>query len=238
MITGASRGLGAAIARELASRGHAVILNYRSDHEAAQALCAEIEAAGGQASRVAFDVTCAEACERALDEVLEEGAVDILVNNAGLHIDAPFAALDRADWQQVIQTNLDSFFHVTQPLIVPMTKQRWGRVITMGSIAGVIGNPGQVNYSAAKAGLHGATKALAQEVGRRNVTVNLVAPGFVETDMTAELDPEYVAKTLEFVPLGRMARPEEVAKVVAFLASEDASYVSGQIINVNGGLRG
>lgn len=239
LVTGASRGLGAQISRELAARGHEVLVNYRSNEGAAQALVEEIRQAGGQAKAIAFDVTQRERCAERLGAELDEGgAVEIVVNNAGLHIDTPFAGMEPEDWSSVMATNLDAFYNVTHPLILPMMKKRWGRIINIGSVAGVVGNRGQVNYSAAKAGLHGATKALAQELGRRNITVNAVAPGLVETEMVEDMDPEHKARALDIVALRRMAKPQEIAKVVAFLASDDASYVSGQIINVNGGLAG
>lgn len=239
LVTGASRGLGCDIARELASRGHEVLVNYRSNQGAADALVQEIVRAGGSAKALAFDVTERETCSKVLEAELDEaGPIEIVVNNAGLHVDTPFAGMEPEDWSKVIATNLDSFYNVTQPLIFAMMKKRWGRVINIGSVAGVVGNRGQVNYSAAKAGLHGATKALAQELGRRNITVNAVAPGLVETEMVDDMDPEHKARALEIVSLRRMAKPVEIAKVVGFLASEDASYISGQIINVNGGLAG
>lgn len=238
LVTGASRGLGAEISRELAGRGFELLLNYRRNEAAAQAVVAEIEQAGGQARAIAFDVCDREACARALEAELERGAVEVVVNNAGLHIDTPFAGMEPEDWSKVMATNLDAFYNVTHPLVLGMMKRRWGRIINIGSVAGVVGNRGQVNYSAAKAGLHGATKALAQELGRRNITVNAVAPGLIETEMVEDMDPEHKARALEIVALRRMAKPSEIAKVVAFLASEDASYISGQILNVNGGLAG
>lgn len=239
LVTGASRGLGSEISRTLASQGHEVVINYRKNESAARELAAQIQGDGGRASILAFDVTERQACAQALEEELaQRGPIEIVVNNAGLHIDTPFAGMEPEDWTKVISTNLDAFYNVTHPLILGMMKQRWGRVINIGSVAGVVGNRGQVNYSAAKAGLHGATKALAQELGRRNITVNAVAPGLVETEMVDDMDPEHKARALEIVALRRMAKPSEIAKVVAFLASEDASYVSGQIINVNGGLAG
>lgn len=234
MITGASRGIGAAIAEQLASAGHPVILNYRSNHEAAATVQQRIRAAGGVAELLAFDVADGEASDRAMNELLGSGReIGILVNNAGISIDAAFPALERDAWTNVLGPTLDGFYNVTRPLVMPMVRRRWGRIINISSVSGLIGNRGQVNYSAAKAGLIGATKALAKELGKRKITVNAVAPGLIETDMVGDAPIE---KLLEHVPMRRIGKPREVAELVEFLASERAAYITGQVIAIDGGL--
>jgi 3-oxoacyl-[acyl-carrier protein] reductase len=233
LVTGASRGIGAAIAEELAAAGHGLLLNYRSNHEAAEAVKARIEAAGGLAELLPFDVADAEASAAALDELLaSDKAVSILVNNAGLSADAPFPALEREAWDKVLRPTLDGFYNVTRPLVMPMVRRRFGRIISMSSVSGIIGNRGQVNYSAAKAGIIGATKALARELAKRKITVNAVAPGLIETDMAQEAPAEMI----KHIPMRRMGSAAEVAKLVGFLASEHAAYITGQVIAIDGGL--
>jgi 3-oxoacyl-[acyl-carrier protein] reductase len=233
LVTGASRGIGAAIASQLAADGYAILINYRSNHAAAQAVCERIIAAGGIAELLPFDVADADASAAAIDSVLDAGKiVDVLINNAGIHADAPFPALERAAWDNVLRPTLDGFYNVTRPLVMPMVRRRRGRIISMSSISGLIGNRGQVNYSAAKAGIIGATKALARELAKRHITVNAVAPGLIETEMThGSAD-----KMLELIPMRRMGTAEEVAKLVGFLASDAASYITGQVIAIDGGI--
>ena len=235
LITGGSRGIGAAIAAALARAGHPIVLNYHSNETAALATKAAIEAAGGMVELARFDVADATQTAEAVSRLVadEERPIGILVNTAGVARDAAFPALEQDDWQRVTRTTLDGFFHVTRPLVMPMVRRRWGRIINISSVSGVIGNRGQVNYSAAKAGLIGATRALAQEVAHRGVTVNAIAPGLIETDMTASAPKDVI---LNLIPMRRFGRVEEVASLAAYLASDDASYITGQVIGVNGGL--
>lgn len=234
LVTGASRGIGAAIAKRLAKEGHHVLVNYRERADAAEAVVTDITRNGGSAETIAFDVRDGASVEGALAPLLAQGAVDILVNNAGITRDGVFASMSESDWQDVVRTSLDGFFHVTRPLVLPMILQRFGRIVIITSVSGQIGSRGQVNYSAAKAGLIGATRALAREVAQKGVTVNAVAPGFIATDMTQDLDPAVVQQ----VPARRMGTPEEVAALVAYLAGEEAGYVTGQVLGINGGLAG
>ena len=238
LITGASRGIGAAIAKELARAGHPVIVQYKSNDDAAHAVKEAIEKDGGRAELARFDVVDSDATNAAIAKLLEAGPIGVLVNNAGITADAPFPAMTLAQWQTVTRTTLDGFYNVTQPLVMPMVRARKGRIVNIASVSGVIGNRGQVNYSAAKAGLIGATKALAQEMAKRNVTVNAVAPGPVETDMfqgaLAQGTP--LDEVLKHIPMRRIGKVEDVAAIEAFLCSDAAGYITGQVIGVNGGM--
>jgi len=235
LVTGASRGIGAAIAEALSRAGHPVVLNYRSSEEAARAVAARIAAGGGRAELCPFDVSDAHATAAALEELLSDEAnpVGILVNNAGIARDAPFPALAPEAWEAVTRTTLDGFYNVTRPLVMPMVRRRFGRIINISSVSGLLGNRGQVNYAAAKAGLIGATRALAQELASKGVTVNAIAPGLIDTDMIAGAPVEELLKR---IPARRLGKPEEVASLAAYLASEEAAYITGQVIGVNGGL--
>jgi 3-oxoacyl-[acyl-carrier protein] reductase len=234
LVTGGSGGIGAAICRKLAAQGCDVLVHANSNLDKAESLAAEIRTAGGRARAIAFDVTDAAAARAALERELEDGAIQVLVNNAGTIADGPFAGMSLKQWASVIDVSVDGFYNVTQPLTLPMIRTRWGRIINIGSVAGIVGNRGQVNYAAAKGALHAATKALALEVASRGITVNAVAPGFIATAMIEGLfDPEMVRK---LVPMQRVGKPEEVAELVGFLASDAAAYISGQVISINGAM--
>ncbi len=234
LVTGGSGGIGSAICRRLAADGYSVIVHANGNLDKAQAVAADIAARGGQAQAVAFDVTDAAATAAALEALLEAGPIQVLVNNAGIHDDAVFPGMQLAQWQRVLDVSLNGFFHVTQPLTMPMIRTRWGRIITITSVAAVAGNRGQVNYSAAKGALHAATKSLALEVASRGITVNAVAPGIINTAMT---EGSFSAELIQqMVPMKRAGKAEEVADLVGFLASEQAAYISGQIISINGGM--
>lgn len=234
LVTGGSGGIGSAICRRLAADGYSVIVHANGNLDKAQAVAADIAARGGRAQAVAFDVTDAAATAAALEALLEAGPIQVLVNNAGIHDDAVFPGMQLAQWQRVLDVSLNGFFHVTQPLTMPMIRTRWGRIITITSVAAVAGNRGQVNYSAAKGALHAATKSLALEVASRGITVNAVAPGIINTAMT---EGSFSAELIQqMVPMKRAGKAEEVADLVGFLASEQAAYISGQIISINGGM--
>lgn len=236
LVTGGSRGIGKAICLRLAREGYSILLNYRSRDEEAQQTAALIEATGVKCELLKFNVSRKEEVDASVQSWLEQNQdqrISVLVNNAGVREDGLMATMTDEQWKNVIGTSLDSFFYVTRLVVMHMLLKRAGSIINIVSLAGLKGNAGQTNYSAAKAGLIGATKALAQEVGKRGITVNAVAPGFVETDMTEDLDASALSG---LIPLKRFGKPEEIAGVVAFLASSDASYITGEVINVNGGL--
>lgn len=235
LVTGASRGIGRAIAQALARDHFAVTVNFRVNRAAADETIAAIVAAGGQARPLPFDVTDREACAAALDaDMKDHGPYWGVVSNAGVTADAAFPALSGEAWDHVLRTNLDGFYNVVHPLVMPMVRARQGgRIVTVSSVAGLAGNRGQVNYSAAKAGLIGATRALARELAKRGITVNSVAPGLIETELTATMPVDEILKA---IPMRRLGRPDEVGATVAFLFSEGAGYITGQVISINGGL--
>jgi 3-oxoacyl-[acyl-carrier protein] reductase len=234
LVTGGSGDLGSAIARRLARDGLHVIVHANARLPAAQEVVAGIQAEGGSAEAIAFDVTDAQASATALERLLEAGPIQVLVNNAGIHDDAVFPGMRAEQWHRVIDVSLHGFFHVTQPLAMPMARTRWGRIISISSVAAVMGNRGQANYAAAKGALHGASKSLSLELASRGITVNVVAPGIIDSAMTAGLfDKEAIAR---MVPAKRAGTADEVAALVAFLAGPDAGYISGQVISINGGM--
>jgi len=234
LVTGGSGGIGAAVCRRFAADGLHVFVHANSRLQQAQDLAAEIAAAGGSAQAVAFDVTDRDRTVAVLEELLAGGPIQVVVNNAGIHDDAVMPAMKPEQWSRVIDVSLNGFFNVTQPLLVPMMATRWGRIVNVTSVAALTGNRGQVNYAAAKAGLHGATKSLATELAGRGVTVNAVAPGIIATDMIEGAFPK--ERIEQLVPMKRAGTAEEVAGLVGFLASDAAGYISGQIISVNGGM--
>jgi len=234
LVTGASGAIGAAIARALAAQGLHVIAHANRNAAAVEQLCDQIRADGASAAWVSFDVTDAAACERAISEVLRQAPIQVLVNCAGVHDDAPLAGMSQEKWSRVIRVNLDGFFNVTRPALLPMIRSRDGRIVNVSSVAALRGNAGQVNYAAAKAGLIGATRALALEVATRGITVNAVAPGIIVSDMTAGTFS--VERIKQLVPMGRAGAPEDVAACVAFLCSDSARYITGQVIAIDGGL--
>ena len=234
LVTGGSGAIGAAICRDLARRGCDVIVHANSRLEAAQAIAEEIRAGGGQAQAIAFDVTDAGAARTALEPLVEDTAIQLVVNNAGIHDDAPFAGMSERQWHRVIDVSLHGFYNVTRPLVLPMIRTRWGRIVSITSVAAELGNRGQVNYAAAKGALHAASRSLARELGSRGITVNCVSPGIIATPMS---EGAFDAARLQaLVPLQRMGTPEDVAGVVGWLASDAAGYVTGQVLPVNGGM--
>jgi 3-oxoacyl-[acyl-carrier protein] reductase len=234
LVTGGSGGIGAAICRALAHSGHEVHVHAHTGSARAQALVEEIRAGGGTARAVSFDVTDAHATRAVLEGLLEEGPIQVLVNNAGVTADAVLPGMSAAQWSRVIDVGVNGFFNVTQPLLLPMIRTRWGRIVNVTSVAALLGNRGQVNYAAAKGAVGSATLALALEVATRGITVNAVAPGIIATPMSeATFSMEDIAR---LVPMGRAGTPQEVAALVAFLASEAAGYITAQIISVSGGM--
>ncbi len=237
LVTGASRGIGRAIAVELAKQGAFTYINYVRNESAARETLEIIEGARGKGALSKFDVKNADASKDAITEIVQEkGRLDILVNNAGITLDGIFARTKEESWDNLIDTNLKGVFNCSKSVLRYMMKQRWGRIINMTSVVAEAGNAGQVCYSASKAGIIGFTKSLAREIGSRNICINAVAPGFIETDMTASIGEENREKLVDLIPLARLGTPDDVAGVVTFLASEKAGYITGQVIHVNGGL--
>ncbi|MDF3835591.1 3-oxoacyl-ACP reductase FabG [Cupriavidus basilensis] len=234
LVTGGSGALGQAICLALAQAGHEVWVHANRNLGQAEAVAETIRAAGGRAHATAFDVTDADATEAALQRILADGPVQILVNNAGIHDDAPMVGMTRQQWRSVIDVSLNGFFNVTQPLLMPMMRTRWGRIVNMASVAALMGNRGQANYAAAKAGLIAATRSLAIEMASRGVTVNAVAPGVIESPMIAQAFP--IERIRQLVPAGRAGSAQEVAGMVAYLISDAAAYVTGQTLSINGGM--
>ena len=234
LVTGGSGGLGRAICERLAASGLHVIVHANQGPDRAQALVDELQTSGASAEAVAFDVTDRQATAAALEQLLEAGPIQVLVNNAGIHDDAVFAGMQGGQWDRVLDVSLNGFFNVTQPLTLPMLRTRWGRIINVSSVTAVAGNRGQVNYAAAKGGLHAASRSLALELASRGVTVNVVAPGIIASGMA---EGQFSAEAVrQMVPMQRAGQPQEVAELVEFLASERAAYITGQVISVNGGM--
>lgn len=235
LVTGASKGIGQAIAKQLAEDGFDIVVHYHSDNAGAEQTASAVEAAGANARLMQFDACDRDGAMQTIEaDISEHGAYYGIINNAGVSRDNAFPAMSDDDWDMVIETNLDSFYNVIKPCVMPMVRARQGgRIITISSVSGVIGNRGQVNYSAAKAGVIGASKALALELGKRNITVNCVAPGFIETDMTTDVEIDHIMK---MIPARRAGQPDEVAGLVSYLMSDAAAYVTRQTICIDGGL--
>ena len=237
LVTGGSRGIGRAIALRLAAAGATAVVNFRENSAAAEETVGLIAAAGGRSSTSRFDVGDAEAVRVGVQNIVDEhGRLDLLVNNAGVSVDALLLRLKEEDWERVLRTNLTGVFHCTKAAVRAMVRARYGRIVNLTSVVAEMGNAGQAAYAAAKAGVIGLTKSLAREVAARGITVNAVAPGLVETDMTAGLDDRRRSFYTNVIPAGRIATPEDVAAAVAFLASPEAGYITGQVLHVNGGL--
>ncbi|WP_425478876.1 3-oxoacyl-ACP reductase FabG [Novilysobacter concretionis] len=234
LVTGGSGDIGGAICRQLADDGLHVIVHANGNPQRAQEVVAVIHHEGGSAEAVAFDVADGASTGAAIARLLEDGPIQVVVNNAGIHDDAPMAGMDEAQWRRVIDVSVHGFFNVTQPLLLPMARTRWGRIVSVSSVAAVLGNRGQTNYAAAKAALHGASKSLAREMASRGISVNVVAPGVIEGRMAGEAFPAETIRQL--VPAARAGRPQEVAALVGFLCSDAAGYINGQVIGINGGM--
>ena len=234
LVTGGSGDIGSAICRQLAATGLHVIVHANANRARAEEVVAEIRAAGHSAEAAVFDVTDGARTRAVIDALLESAPIQIVVNNAGIHDDAPLAGMDEAQWKRVIDVSVHGFFHVTQPLLLPMARTRWGRIVSVSSVAAVLGNRGQANYAAAKSALHGATKSLAREMGSRGITANVIAPGAIAGRMA---EAAFTAETIrQIVPAARMGTPEEVAALTAFLCSDAAGYINGQVIAIDGGM--
>ena len=237
VVTGASRGIGAAIAKGMAAEGAFVVVNYNGSQERAEAVVEEIKSNGGDAVAIKCDVSDSEAAETFIKEIINEhGGIDILVNNAGINRDGLLMGMKEADFDDVVRTNLKGTYNCCRQVVRPMMKKRAGRIINMASVAGVIGNAGQVNYAASKAGIIGLTKSVAKEVASRGITCNAIAPGFIKTDMTDALPDQVKEEAVKQIPLGRFGDPEDIAQTAVFLASDRAGYLTGQVICVDGGL--
>jgi 3-oxoacyl-[acyl-carrier protein] reductase len=234
LVTGGSGFIGSAICETLAADGLHVLVHAHENHDKAMQVVEKIKLSGQSAEAIDFDVSDCKSTLNAINNVLEVGPVQVLINNAGVHDDATMAGMSLEQWNRVIQVTLNGFFNVTHPLLLPMIRSRWGRIVSISSASGVVGNRGQVNYAAAKAGLHGASKSLSKEVASRGITVNVVAPGIIQSPATEDCFSETDMKNL--IPMKRKGTAKEIADVVAFMVSEKASYISGQVLNVNGGM--
>lgn len=237
LVTGASRGIGRQVAKDLASYGATVIANYPHPNDSAEQTVDEIEKAGGKASMIEFDVSDFDAVQKSIGSVIDDhGSVDILVNNAGITKDGLFLRMKEEDWDKVFAVNLKGVFNCTKAVIRSMSKQKYGRIINIASVVGEMGNAGQLNYSSTKAGVIGFTKSAAKEFGSRGITVNAISPGFIQTDITQDIPDEYKQKYMEAIPLGRFGDTTDISNVISFLVSENASYITGEIVRVNGGM--